>query len=236
MAFAIFRFYEELNDFIAEERRKQVFGYACAQAATVKNAMEALGVPHTEVELILVNGVSVDYSYLVRDGDFISVYPQFEALDITPLLKLRDKPLRRTRFIADAHLGRLAKYLRILGFDTLYDGNYSDLEIVRIATGEHRIVLTRDRALLMHKLITHGCYVHATKPREQLNEILARLDLYRSFKPFSRCLRCNEELEEANRESLNGRVPGEYDRFWTCRQCDHIYWQGSHWQRMRAYR
>lgn len=195
MAFATFRFYEELNDFLPEEKRKRAFGYVCARAATVKNAIEALGAPHTEIELILVNGKSVDYSYLVHDGDFISVYPQFEALDITPLLKLRDKPLRRTRFIAGAHLGRVAKYLRILGFDTLHDATYSDSQIVRIAIDEHRIVLTRDHALLTHKAITHGCYVRATKPREQLGEILARLDLCRSFKRSTRCLRCNEDLD-----------------------------------------
>ena len=232
MAVASFRFYEELNDFLPQEKRKCMFSYACAKTATVKNAIEALGVPHTEVELVLVNGESVDYSYLVQDGDFISVYPQFEALDITPLLKLREKPLRSTRFIADAHLGGLAKYLRMLGFDTLYDGSYGDAQIARIAADEHRIVLTRDRALLMHKSITHGCYVRATKLWEQLAEVLTRLDLHGSFKPFTRCLRCNEELEEADRETLNGRAPLEYDQFWTCGKCGKVYWRGSHWQRM----
>jgi uncharacterized protein with PIN domain len=233
VARAFFRFYEELNDFLPEEKRKREFDYSCARAATVKNAIEALGVPHTEVELVLVNGKSVDYSYVIQDGDSVSVYPQFEALDVTALLKLRDKPLRHTRFIADAHLAGLAKYLRMLGFDTLYDASYRDAEIARIAKDEHRIVLTRDRALLMHKSITHGCYVRATNSMEQVKEIVSRLDLYRSFQPFTRCLRCNEELEEADRRSLHGRAPPEYDRFWKCARCDHVYWQGSHWQRMR---
>jgi uncharacterized protein with PIN domain len=234
MAIANFRFYEELNDFLPQERRKRVFRYACAKAATVKNAIEALGVPHTEVELVLVNGESVDYSYLVQEDDFISVYPQFEALDVSSLLKLRDEPLRRTRFIADAQLGGLAKYLRMLGFDTLYEGRRGDAEIVRIAADEHRIVLTRDRALLMHKSVTHGCYVRATKVDDQLAEVLTRLDLYGSFKPFTRCLRCNEELEEADRETLDARAPREYDEFWTCGKCGKVYWRGSHWQRMRG--
>ncbi|MGH8718308.1 MAG: Mut7-C RNAse domain-containing protein [Burkholderiales bacterium] len=229
MPCANFRFYEELNDFLAPALRKREFNHACADSATVKNAIESLGVPHTEVELILANGNSVAFSYLVQEGDLISVYPQFESLDVTPLLKLRAKPLRVTRFIADSHLGRLAKYLRMLGFDTLHEINYRDQEIARIAATENRIVLTRDRALLMHKAITHGCYVHSLRAREQLLELLARLDLYRSFKPFSRCLRCNGEL--ACCDGLSAAFRQE----WTCTQCDKLYWQGSHWRRMSAF-
>src|ERR1700675_342197 len=117
---ATFRFYEELNDFLPWQRRKRATEYRCARAASVKNAIEALGVPHTEVELVLVNGESVDFSYLVREGDYVSVYPKFERFDIRPLLKVRGQPLRELRFIADAHLGGLARLLRMLGFDTLY--------------------------------------------------------------------------------------------------------------------
>jgi histidine ammonia-lyase len=158
MAVAEFRFYEELNDFLAPARRRRSFEYDCAPHATVKHAVEALGVPHTEIELILVNGESVDFSYRVATGDRISVYPMFEALDVTPLLRVRARPLRTPRFIADAHLGALAKYLRAAGFDALYRNDYHDREVAAIAAAEHRIVLSRDRALLMRKEITHGCF------------------------------------------------------------------------------
>src|SRR4029079_2242645 len=128
-ALASFRFYEELNDFLPWHRRKRAIEYRCARAATVKNAIEALGVPHTEVELVLANGASVDFAYRVREGDYISVYPKFECFDVRELLKVRAQPLRSMRFIADAHLGGLARWLRMLGFDTVYSNRYRDEQI-----------------------------------------------------------------------------------------------------------
>jgi len=143
---------------------------------------------------------------------------------------------RRTRFVADAQLGGLAKYLRMLGFDTLYENGYTDAQVARISADEQRIVLSRDRALLMHKLISHGCYVRGTRPRQQLEEIVSRLDLYRAIKPFSRCLRCNRELQPVAKEAIRDRLPPRsalsHCRFSICDQCDKIYWEGSHWRRM----
>ena len=149
MVTATFRFYEELNDFLAPDRRKREFTVPCARAATTKHMIEALGVPHTEVELILVNGESADFNRLLQDGDRVAVYPRFEAMDVTPLLRVRDYPLRETRFVADAHLGGLAHMLRMLGFDTLYDNHFHDDAIVEICAHDGRIVLTRDRELLL---------------------------------------------------------------------------------------
>ena len=236
MLVANFRFYEELNDFLPPRRRKCAIACVCASGATVKHAIEALGVPHTEVELILANSESVDFSYVLQEGDHISVYPVLESLDVTRMVKVRAEPLRRTRFIADAQLGGLAKYLRMLGFDTLYENRYTDAQVARISANEQRIVLTRDRALLMHKLISHGCYVRGTRPIQQLEEIVSRLDLYRAIKPLSRCLRCNRELEPVAKEVIRDRLPPGgapfYRRFWICHQCDRIYWEGSHWHRM----
>ncbi len=234
---ASFRFYEELNDFLPRERRKRSFDYRCARAATVKNAIEALGVPHTEVELILVNGDSVDFSYLIREGDRISVYPKFEAFDIGPLLQVRERPLRQPRFVADAHLGGLARLLRMLGFDTLYRNDLADHEIRFISGYEGRIVLTRDRELLKCRTITHGCYVHALRPREQLREVAERLQLASSAKPFTLCLHCNLALMTLGKELIHERLPptvaAAYERFQWCEGCDRVYWEGSHWQRMR---
>lgn len=237
MTVAELRFYEELNDFLVPERRKRAFPYACARRATVKNVIEALGVPHTEVDLILVNGESVDFTCLVRDGDRISVYPQFETLDVTPLQRLRMTALRQPRFIADAHLGALAKYLRVLGFDTLYRNDYGDREVAQIAQRDRRIVLSRDRGLLMRRSITHGCFVHSTRPLAQIEEILRRLDLYRSVRPFTRCLLCNAVLTTLSREEAAARVPdgtaAYYQKFHTCRCCDRVYWAGSHFRHLQ---
>lgn len=234
---ATFRFYEELNDFLPPALRKQRFCHRFARAATVKNAIEALGVPHTEVELILVNGASVDFGYLMRPGDDVSVYPKFEALDVTPLLRVRTQTLRDIRFVADSHLGGLARMLRMVGFDTLYRNDLADHEIRALAAAEHRIVLTRDRELLKHRLITHGCYVHALRAREQFVEVVERLDLARSLKPFSRCLDCNQCLQGVEKHEIERRLPDKvrahYSRFSLCRACDKVYWEGSHWRAMQ---
>ncbi|HWS02706.1 MAG TPA: Mut7-C RNAse domain-containing protein, partial [Gammaproteobacteria bacterium] len=164
------------------------------------------------------------------------VYPMFEALDISPLIRLREKPLREPRFIIDANLGRLARYLRLLGFDTLYRNNYRDQEIAHTAQHDRRIVLTRDRALLQHKLITHGYFVRSDKPREQVKEILARLDLYDQARPFTRCMRCNGEMEDVEKHAvdhqLQPRTRQYYHRFRRCTACGQAYWKGSHFEKM----
>lgn len=238
MVTAIFRFYEELNDFLAPDRRKRDFSCVCARAATTKHMIEALGVPHTEVELVLVNGESVGFDRVLKDGERVAVYPKCEALDVTPLLRVRAHPLRETRFIADTHLGGLARLLRMAGFDTLYDNGYRDERIAAIASAEERIVLTRDRGLLMRRTVTHGCYVHALKPAQQLREIFERLDLGRSARPFSLCLHCNAPLHPAARNDVQHKVPQRvvehYGRFSTCYSCGRVFWEGSHWERMRA--
>ncbi len=236
MATATFRFYEELNDFLAPGRRKQEFSVPCARRATTKHMIEALGVPHTEVELILVNGESVGLDRILEDGDRVAVYPRFEALDVTPLLRVRECPLRQLRFVADAHLGGLARMLRMLGFDTLYDNHFHDDEIVAVAEREGRVVLTRDRELLKRRNVTHGCYVHALKSEAQLREVAARLDLAGSARPFTLCLHCNVPLRPVDKASVMDRLPprvkAHYQRFSTCDACNRVYWEGSHWRNM----
>ncbi|WP_428825186.1 Mut7-C RNAse domain-containing protein [Azonexus sp. IMCC34842] len=232
-----FRFYEELNDFIAPARRYRDFELPCGTEANLKHLIEAAGVPHTEVELILVNGVSVGFAARLQPGDRVSIYPKFESLDIGPLLRLRPEPLRVTRFVADAHLGGLARLLRLAGFDTLYDNHFADDEIERLAASDSRIVLTRDRALLKRRGISHGCYVHALKPTAQLVEILARLDLTGRVRPFSLCLECNAPLRAVAKAQIIDTLPlsvrEQRQRFSTCAVCQRVFWEGSHWQHMR---
>lgn len=234
-----FRFYEQLNDFLAPGCRRQEFSVPFRSRNSVKDMIESLGVPHTEVDLILVNGESVDFSYMVREGDRISVYPMFEALDISGVTRLGPAPLRDPRFVLDTHLGKLARYLRLLGFDTLYSNVYEDDELAAIsASGNKRILLTRDQGLLKRKQVTHGCYVRATNPEEQVIEVLKRFDLYGLAAPFSRCLDCNTALRRVSKEDVADRVPAgvtrDFDTFSICSACDRIYWPGSHYDRLRA--
>jgi uncharacterized protein len=236
---ACFRFYAELNDFLPPDRRMVAFSHLFEGSPSVKDMIEAVGVPHTEVDLILVNGESVDFSYRVQDGDRISVYPVFESLDITPLLRVRPRPLRETRFVLDTHLGRLAVYLRMLGFDTLYQNDYHDEELARISSSEMRILLTRDRGLLKRSCVTHGYCLRGTDPRRQLVEVLRRFDLFGSTVPFQRCLRCNGLLQPVSKELIVDRLPPQtrqqFDEFHACPACDRIYWKGSHYDEMQRF-
>ena len=200
----------------------------------MKDLIEALGVPHPEVDLILANGEAVGFSYQVADGDRIDVYP--EALDVTR--RLRPRPLPPVRFVLDEHLGRLARYLRLLGFDAWWRPGTDDGELARRSAGEERVLLTRDRGLLKRGAVTLGAYVRETDPRRQVLEVLRRFDLAGDLEPFTRCLVCNGLLEPAGRAEVAGRVPPAVGRsqarFSTCPDCSRVYWEGSHYERLSA--
>ena len=238
MVTATFRFYGELNDFLAPARRQLSFSSPCAQAATTKHMIEALGVPHTEVELVLVNGAPALFGQLLRDGDRIAAYPRFALLDVAALPRLREPAPVPARFVADAHLGGLARLLRMAGFDALYDNNFSDDEVEALSISDDRTVLTRDRELLKRRDIVHGRYVHALRPAAQLVEVVDRLGLRASAAPFTLCLHCNAPLRSIDKalvlDQLPDAVRAHHHEFSTCDLCHRIYWKGSHWKRMNA--
>ncbi len=231
---ATFRFYGELGDFLAPARRQAAFASRCAQAATAKHMIEALGVPHTEVEMVLINGEASRFERLLADGDRVAVYPRFATLEVPPQLR----PAMPRRFVADAHLGGLARLLRMAGFDTLYDNHYNDDQIEAIAHDDGRLVLTRDRELLKRRSVVHGRYVHALRPALQLVEVVDRLGLAASAAPFSRCLHCNAPLRDVDKAAVLEQLPASvrllHDAFRTCDVCHRVYWKGSHWRRMSA--
>jgi uncharacterized protein with PIN domain len=233
------RFYEELNDFLPEDRKKKKFGHQFIDLTSVKDLIESLGVPHTEVDLILVNGKSVDFKYLITDGDDISVYPVFESFDVSDVQHLRPKPLRKPKFVADVHLGRLTKYLRMMGLDVLYENNYKDEEIVKISLKERRAILTRDRGILKRNEVTHGYWVRSTKAEAQAKEILERFQLQGEVKEFSRCIECNELLKSIKKEIIIKQLPPKVaqsqSEFYHCPSCKKIYWKGTHYQRMLTF-
>ena len=236
MSIAQFRFYEELNDFLPPAKRKKEFSYHFDGNPSIKDAIEAIGVPHTEVDLILVGGRSVGFNYHLQDNDRVSVYPVFESLDISPIIRLRDAPLRRTAFILDIQLGKLTRHLRMLGFDALYRNDYEDAEIIRIALEERRIILTRDIGILKNKTVTHGYWVRSKRSEEQLKEVVRRFDLRDQIKPFSRCLICNCKVAMIDKRDIIDRLPpktrANFDEFYHCSICDKVYWKGSHYQKM----
>ncbi len=231
------RFYEELNDHIPREKRKIRFEHKFMGHPSVKDVIESLGVPHCEVDMILVNGNSVGFDYTLNDNDDVSVYPVFESIDILNVQHLREKPLRSTKFILDVHLGTLAKYLRMFGFDTLYQNNYNDHEIINISLTESRTILTKDKGILKHNQVNRGYYIRNSNPEKQLVEILDRFDLKNSFNEFTRCLVCNTVLIKIDKDKIAGRLPQKVkerqSEFYFCNSCNKIYCPGSHYLKMK---
>jgi uncharacterized protein with PIN domain len=213
-----------LSPFLDPAKRHDWFEHECARAATLKNAIEALGVPHTEVGSVRVNGAPATLQRIVREGDEVEVGSWTSGAE------------GDLRFVADAHLGGLARFLRMAGFDTLHRNAFTDEEIRRLAEGQRRIVLTRDRELLKCREIARGAYVRALKPEAQLAEVSARYALAARARPFTLCLRCNLPLQAVARTSVAHRVPATvyelHSRFVRCPGCEGIFWPGTHYERM----
>ncbi len=237
---ARFRFYAELNDLLpARKRKEREHIYRFYGKNTVKDAIESFDVPHTQVDLILVRQEAVSFDYIIRPGDYISVYPEFESLDITGVTGLRPVPLRHPAFILDVHLGKLARLMRMAGLDTLYRNDYEDRQIIDIARCEKRIILTRDKGILKHRVVTHGHWLTATDPDKQFIEVLKRFDLFARLKTFSRCIHCNAFLEPVEKSEVETLLkPGTrkcFSEFMRCTGCGRIYWRGSHYERMKKH-
>ena len=236
---ATFRFYEELNDFLPNEKRKRDFQAFFRPKSTVKDVIVSMGVPHAEVDLILVNGASVDFACPLEGGERISVYPVFESLDIRPCKNLGSKPLRHLRFVTDTHLDRLARYLRLLGFDTVYYNDFNPRGLIEVSIRQARVLLTRSSRVLKHKAITRGILVREVDPRMQLKTIFQRLDLRAEARPFSRCLCCNGLVRPISKQEVAHRLPSRvgasYQAFFLCSSCNRVYWKGTHFERMSRF-
>jgi uncharacterized protein len=224
---AYFQFHKELEDLLPEEKRGATIACSFNGGQTVKHLIESLGVPHTEIGRLLLNDRPVDLSYQVQDGDRVEVQPaRWEGQASEP------------RFILDNHLGKLAGYLRMLGFDALYRNDYQDAELAEACEQEGRILLTRDRRLLMRKQVQAGYCIRHHHPYAQIKEVLKRFALHRQIQPFRRCIRCNTLLEEALKEQVLERLEPltklYYHTFSVCPTCEQVYWPGSHYERMRA--
>ncbi|MFH0988411.1 MAG: Mut7-C RNAse domain-containing protein [bacterium] len=233
------RFYEELNDYLPEEKRKVCFTQSFATGVTLEDTINHFTIPVGEVDLILLNGKSAGLEKLLHDGDRVSIYPVFESFDISDVQTIRERPLRQSRFILDVHLGKLAFHLRMFGFDTMYRTDFQDHELVQGSIGEQRILLSKDRSLLKNKQLTHFYEVKDNNPRMQLIEVMQRFDLYNSIHPFTRCLLCNTILLPIEKESVLDKLPEKvklcFNHFMFCRSCERVYWPGSHFEKMKKF-
>lgn len=236
------RYYEELNDFLPQDQRKKDISFSFAGRRSVKDLIESMGVPHVEVDMILVNGLSVDFAYIINDGDRISVYPVFESMDISGVTRLRPSPLRETKFVLDVHLRKLARRMRLLGFDVDYEEHRDDNLLAEISGRENRILLTCDRQLLMRKIVSRGIIIRSRNPEEQIIEVIKRLQLQSQISPFTRCIECNGLLADiitgsTEFESLKNRIPTGVmewcSEYYRCPSCGRIYWRGSHYDKLK---
>lgn len=237
MSIAYFHFHAELNDFLPRNKRRVKIIHNFGERASIKDMIESLGVPHPEVDAIEVNNNYVDFSYIVQDGDIINVYPI--SVTNTPSISVHPQPLSIIRFVLDIHLGKLATSLRLLGFDSLYRNDYGDEELAEVSHSQERILLTRDKGLLMRSLVTHGYYVRSTNPQQQITEVLQRFDLFKLVSPFQRCLRCNGLLESIAKETIMHLLPEsvqlQNQDFHRCQNCAQIYWKGTHYERLQQF-
>jgi len=226
MKVARFDFAPDLQSLLKRDLRGQLVEMKFKGPQSVKHLIESLGIPHTEIGPLNADGREIGLDYIVHDGDRIEVRPVAPATDETA----------EPRFVLDGHLGRLASHLRMLGLDCLYDNGYEDEELVQISVEEERVLLTRDRLLLMHKVISQGYLLRSLNPTEQLYEVVQRYGLVKWVKPFQRCMSCNHLLESVSKEAVLHRLEPltkEYfDDFRICPACEQVYWKGSHYERM----
>jgi uncharacterized protein with PIN domain len=236
---ASFLFHDSHNDFLLSSKRNKPIVYTFADTPSIKHVIETIGIPHSEVDVILVNDKPVDFFHILNDNDAVEVFPANSTKSFPKEWSLTPPYSNPEKFILDVHLGKLAKALRLFGFDSLYENNYSDKTIVEIADKEERIILTRDRNLLKHKLVSVGYWLHSQHADEQLMEVIRRFDLKFKFKFFERCVECNCKIKKVEKTEILDRLLPKtilyYNNFFQCECCKRIYWRGSHYEHMHEF-
>jgi uncharacterized protein with PIN domain len=239
MPFISIRCYAELNDFLPAHRGFVTFPLSLPPHTLLKDLTDKIGIPSDLIDLVLVNNEPVCLSYQVEENDRVAFYPVFENFDISSVTKVRDHPLRQPKFILDVHLGKLAHHLRMFGFDTLYQNNWTKESCITISRNENRILLSRSKSLVNIESLTRAFLIKGIDPRLQLIEVFERFDLYSAASPFTRCIECNSTLQRVEKKIILSRIPQKvkdwcYEYQW-CPSCDRIYWKGSHYQHMNAF-
>jgi len=230
-------FHGSLNDFLSPKNRNLPIPISFTSSPSIKDAIESAGVPHTEADVILVNNISVDFSYHLRQNDQVSIFPLLSPFSQSNIIHLQIPPPEPVSFVLDVHLGKLARFLRMMGFDSLYSNLFKDEEIVSLAAFENRVILTRDIGILKYASVKWGYWIRSQIPLEQLSEVLYRYNLYSSIHPFSLCMQCNGNLVNVPKEELVSELQPNTKRFFNqfkrCADCGKVYWEGSHVEKMK---
>jgi uncharacterized protein with PIN domain len=250
-------------DFFLKNSAVRLIERQLREKTSIKDVIESCGVPHPEVDLILVDSQPVDFAHVVSKSSKIDVYP-VSWHRATFLAENRLQVLKTKSFVADVHLGKLVRNLRLLGFDVAYHPTAQDRELIGLAHPENpsgrsslaklrqdlsppepqtsaaysRALLTRDRRLLMYAAVNLGYYLRSQDPIEQTLEVLRRFQLSSSLAPFTRCLRCNTLIEAVEKaeiiDQLEPLTKIYYEQFRRCPSCGQIYWPGSHFKKLEA--
>lgn len=236
----IVRCYAELNDQLPPQRQFHDFPLVLHSPATIESLLTSLALPLENIDLILLNGTAVSPDTPLTDKDRVSLFPPFESFDISALQQIRNAPLRKPSFILDVHLGKLARFLRLLGFDTKYERSGSINSIILQANNEHRTILSMSHAYYQHPQVLRFYRIESNVPRTQLLSVLRRFDLRNLIRPFTRCIECNTLLCSYTRENIPAdRIPQKvfavYQNYEYCPHCDRYYWKGSHYERMKVF-
>ena len=235
---AYFSFHGNLNDFLRKQTKGTTIPYSFKGMPAVKDAIEAIGIPHVEVEWILMNGHPSQLGTLLLPHQRVEVYPVNSAPKGS-LPAVRDNESLPCTFVLDVHLGALTRLLRLLGLDTHYQPDSTDQELAQISYEQHRALLTRDVPLLKQKIIEWGYWLRSQHPHEQLLEVIRRYNLVPHFKPFTRCLACNGFIYTVEKETVLNKLPSGtkeyYNEFYQCSSCQKVYWKGSHYHRMQEF-
>jgi uncharacterized protein len=216
---------ESLRFLLALRHRRDEVTVAIDEVSSLGHVVESLGVPRTEIGALLVDGRVAAPADQPRHGAVIEVQPV-----------RRPQRVADPRFVADVHLGTLARRMRLLGLDVAYRNDAADDELVAQAVEEGRILLTQDRGLLRRRALPAGAYVRGSRPDDQLRDVLDRFDP--PLDPWSRCLACNGRLEAVARRQvrhlLEEGTRRSYTQFSRCRECGRPYWRGAHARRLEA--
>ena len=229
------RFQGDLNVFLRSKAGDALVERPLAEKTSIKDVIESCGIPHPEVDLIVVDDQTVGFDHTVANDAKVEVFSvENRGTDRT---EKRLQTIHITRFVADGHLGGLTRNLRLLGFDVAHDQGADDRQLLEVMVRENRALLTRDRRLLMHRIVQHGYYPRSQNADEQTIEVVRRFDLSKLIAPFARCLRCNALLEEATKaeviDELEPLTKIYYDHFRRCPDCERIYWPGSHFSKLQ---
>ncbi|MFY9150597.1 MAG: Mut7-C RNAse domain-containing protein [Prolixibacteraceae bacterium] len=231
-----FRFYEELNDYLPADKQKVWFEFYFLGRVTVLDAIQSMDIPLEEIDFIQVNGFPKRFDYLLQSGDRIAVYPEFELFDVSGVSHLRENPLRKPVFVCDVHLGKLSKFLRMLGFDSLYSNRFTPEEMIVLSQQEKRIILSKNIRLTKNRDVSRSWLIRSSNPVEQIKNLVSNFDLAARINPLTRCLNCNSKLVHVEKDVIVNQLQAKtiqyYTEFFQCSGCNKIYWKGSHYEKM----